>query len=319
MRRFTLKWIGLAAAMMILLIASASGSVKKEIKKEFSVKPGGELNLETDRGSVEVLTTTENKVIISVKLDSRTSKESRAEEMFEDFEIEFTQDGNNVTIDAEYFGDDSRTFNFFGSDRRNLQVKYEILVPKKYNVFVNTSGGSIGVGDIEGAIRVRTSGGSLHFEDINGPVKGKTSGGSIVLESCRGTADVRTSGGSIQIGHVEGDVEAHTSGGSISVDEVMGSIDASTSGGSISAYITKQPTNDCSLKTSGGSVRVNLASDVSVDIDARTSSGRVRCDFVDDYDSRYSKRKSSLQTSIGKGGPELYLRTSGGDIRINEI
>ncbi|MCK5127119.1 MAG: DUF4097 family beta strand repeat protein [candidate division Zixibacteria bacterium] len=314
----SVRLMALLSIAVLLLASVVSASIKKEINKEFEVGSGGELTLETEIGSVEILTTDENKVYVDVVLDSRTSKESRAEDMFEDFEIDFEIDGDNVNITAEYYGNRNNIFNLFGS-RKSLRVKYEIRVPAKYDIFIETSGGSIGVGDVEGKVRVKTSGGSLHFEDIKGPVKGRTSGGSIVLESCKGYADIKTSGGSIDIGHVEGEVEAHTSGGSISVDEVMGAIDASTSGGSIVARITKQPQNDCRLTTSGGSVNVYLTPDINVEIDARTSAGRVRSDFEETSSKkRSSKRKSRLVTTIGNGGPEIYLRTSGGDIRIHE-
>lgn len=306
----------LLLVLLILACATVSASVKKEIHQEFTVASGGELMVNTEIGSVEVLSGSGNRVVIDVILDSRTSRDSRAEEMFEDFEIEFEQDGNNVNVYAEYDGRDRGWFNF--GRRNRLQVKYEIRVPETYNIYIETSGGSIGIGDIKGEIDVKTSGGSLHFEDIAGYIKGRTSGGSITIVSCDGDADIRTSGGSIKIGKVLGDVDAHTSGGSIRIDEVMGTIDATTSGGSIKANITKQPDNDCVLKTSGGSVTLYLADDLDVDIDARTSSGRVYSDF-DGKSDRYGKRKSSLRTSIGKGGPEVYMRTSGGNIEINKI
>ncbi|MEZ5359330.1 MAG: DUF4097 family beta strand repeat-containing protein [Candidatus Zixiibacteriota bacterium] len=315
MTRRTRSGAFLLILALLLMVSAASATVKKEIHKEFTVQPGGELLVNTEIGSIEVLTGSGNQVTVDVILDSRTTKESRAEDMFEDFSIEFEQSGDNVNVYAEYDGNNRGWFNF--GNRRNLQVKFQVRVPEKYDIFLETSGGSIGVGDVIGEVDVKTSGGSLHFEDIDGPIKGRTSGGSITILSCNGNADIRTSGGSIDIGRVQGTVDAHTSGGSIKVDEVMGSIDATTSGGSIRASITKQPANDCVLKTSGGSVTLELADNIDVDIDAHTSSGRVSSDFDDS--NRQTKRKSSLRTSIGKGGPEIYMRTSGGNIRINKM
>ncbi len=316
-------WKNRVALLLFILLlvtaATVSATVKKEINKSFTVGEGGELLVNTEIGTIEVLTSTGNELTVDVILDSRTSKESRAEDMFEDFIIDFEQDGDNVSIYAEYDG--NRSWSLFGNRRKNLKVKYEIRVPKSYNIDLETSGGSIGVGDLVGKVNVRTSGGSLHFEDIDGTIKGRTSGGSITVETCTGDVDIKTSGGSINIGHVSGTVDAKTSGGSINVDEVMGAIDAVTSGGSIKATITKQPADDCQLRTSGGGVSLNLADGLDVDLDASTSSGRVRSDFEDNDRKKYrsKKRKSSLRTSVGQGGPEIYLRTSGGDIRINKI
>lgn len=314
---------GSKRALLVLFVVlcfmsmSAWAGITHEITKNFDVSEGGELTIDTEIGSIEVKTSGQSNITVEIILDSRTRDEDRAQDMFDDFEVEFNQDGNAIEVYAEYFGNDSRGWNIFGSrSRRSLQAKFLITVPEKFNIYAKTSGGSIRVGDLEGEVEVRTSGGSLRFDNIVGPVKGKTSGGSITLESCKGRADVSTSGGSIEIGRVEGEVSAHTSGGGIEVEEVMGEIDASTSGGSIYARISEQPQGDCRLTTSGGGITVYLDPDMNLYVDARTSSGRVKSDF--DISSSRRKKKSSLRGDIGDGGPELYLRTSGGSIRILE-
>jgi DUF4097 and DUF4098 domain-containing protein YvlB len=246
-------------------------------------------------------------------LTARTSRESRAEEIFEDFILDFEQSGDVVRI----IGDYERANRWFGSDNNKLRVEFLARIPDKFDVDLETGGGSIYVDNLEGKVRVSTSGGSLRFNRIKGPVDASTSGGSITLKSCEGYADVRTSGGSINIGNVDGDVLAKTSGGSITVDEVKGSIEATTSGGSVTAQISEQPKSDCRLSTSGGSVTVYLAEDINVDLDARTSAGRVDSDFKVEVHGRYTR--SSLRGEINGGGPELYLRTSAGNIYINEI
>ena len=142
-----------------------------------------------------------------------------------------------------------------------------------------------------------------------------TGGGSISVENLRGNVDAKTSGGSIKLGKITGDVEVKTSGGSIRVEEVAGNINGHTSGGSIRATISKQPTQDCRLTTSGGSVTAYLAASIKVDLDASTSGGRVRSEF--EVDGSVGKR--SIEGKINGGGPDLYLKTSGGSVNIKEI
>lgn len=308
----------LCAAILLLCAASvAFGDIKNEITKSFTVAPGGELNLETDIGSVEVRAREGTTVDITVILEADTRDADRAEEMFADFEVEFDQDGNDVIIEAFYNQNRSGFFSLFGTRRRSLGVIFEISVPTEYNVRVETRGGSIAVEDLRGTADVNTSGGSLYFENIEGPLRGKTSGGRIEVLGCKGDTDIKTSGGGIEIEGVTGGVVAHTSGGSISVEDVTGQFDASTSGGSISAKIREQPTGDCRLVTSGGSINIYLAESIAVNLDAKTSGGRVSSDFG--RQSKYGKRrKSSVRTEINGGGPELYLRTSAGSINIRE-
>jgi len=142
-----------------------------------------------------------------------------------------------------------------------------------------------------------------------------TGGGSIELDDLNGTVRAKTSGGSINLGKIEGDVNVNTSGGSIHVEEVAGNINAHTSGGSVTAKITTQPTSNCRLSTSGGSVTAYLSPSVEVDLDAGTSGGRVRSDF--DVEGRVSKRR--IKGKINGGGPELKLKTSGGNVKVKKL
>jgi len=287
--------------------------VDGDIKKSFKVQSGGLLIVEADLGAIEVQTGSGSSVEIQVDFERRSGSHNRIKELLEDFRVDFDHSGKDVTMTLEY---KKERFNFWDTVGRYLKVRIYVTVPQKYNIDLRTSGGSIEVDDLEGRVRSRTSGGSLRFGQIIGPVDGKTSGGSITLEGCKGDADVTTSGGSIRIGKVDGDVRAHTSGGGITVDEVMGVIDGKTSGGSITARLSKQPADDCSLKTSGGSITVHLDPEVKVYVDAKTSGGRVSTDFPVTIRGELSKR--ALRAKINGGGPELYLRTSGGSINIRE-
>jgi len=311
-----LSVIAICAAAMLLVPAVLQAGTTKELKESYRVSPGGELVVETDLGSIEVRAGTGNEVNVEVRLEADTHKEKRAQEIFDDFTVDFEQQGNDVYVTAQYDRSDN-SWRFWEDRRNQLKVAFLIEVPKEYNATVKTAGGSISVDDLKGAVRVKTSGGSLSFGHIDGPIEGNTSGGSINLAECTGSIDVTTSGGSIEIGRVEGDVVAHTSGGSISVDEVFGTIDASTSGGSVTVHISQQPKADCRLETSGGSVTVYMPSDISIDLDAKTSSGRIHNDFPVRLSGRISK--SSVQAEINDGGPQLYLRTSGGNIYLSEL
>jgi len=316
MRPIFRKFLYVNMLIMLLVAFLSIGAVagqKTYIEKEFEVNPGGLLTLDSDRGSVIVETNTENKVLVEVTLKADTRSKDRAQEIFEDFDIDFEQEGDDVFIEADYKYDR----NFWGKDRNRLHIEFLVSVPYEYNLDIITGGGSISVDNLKGEVEVSTSGGSLRFEEISGSVHGRTSGGSISLRQCEGFADVKTSGGSINIGKVKGDVDARTSGGSIDVNEVMGIIDASTSGGSVTAHIHGQPSDDCRLTTSGGSVNVYMNEDVGVTLDAKTSSGYVETDFP--ITVRGKLKKSILRGKINGGGPELYLRTSGGNIHLYSI
>ena len=96
----------------------------------------------------------------------------------------------------------------------------------------------------------------------------------------------------------------------------MGAVKASTSGGSVTAYLSRQPERDCRLTTSGGSLTIYLDNNIGMDVDARTSGGRIHTDFPVKLSGTISPR--SLVAEVNGGGPELYLRSSGGGIHLKK-
>lgn len=301
-----------------------SGDAEKDIERSFNVKKGGKLTLESDLGSIDIKTTSKEQVDIKVIRKVRGWGRKKAEKLLEEFEVDFNHSGNDVIIEAGFDGGRYDDWN-------DLKIEFIINVPQNYNLELKTSGGSVTVDDIEGEVQAKSSGGSLHLGYVGGPVSGKTSGGSIHLKGCSGEVDLNTSGGSISVGKVKGNVYAKTSGGSINIDKsdgevdaktsggsitvegANGSVNATTSGGSITAHIDVQPKYDCELKTSGGSIKVYMAEEFALDINAKTNWGKVKSEF-DINDAEVGE--SSMRGKMNGGGPLLYLRTSGGNIRI---
>jgi len=311
--RFTRLTILFFAILVFLATGSASVSIDDSIQKTFSVDSGGTLEIDTERGSIEVRGISGNTVEIEVIRKVKTSDTTKAEKVLDNFKIEFKQSGKDVFV----IGERAKKESIWDKIWNRLNIKFIVSVPEIYNVKLKTSGGSISVEDIEGEVNIKTSGGSLTLNDIRGPVWGKTSGGNIKIGEVDGQVDVNTSGGSIKIERARGRVDAHTSGGSITVKEVIGTINADTSGGSIKAHILQQPESDCRLTTSGGSVTVYLAGDIAVNVDAGTSGGSVHTEFPVTIKGKINKRK--LKAKINGGGPLLYLHTSGGSVYIKEI
>ena len=330
---FILKPVIIFASISILIITifcekNYAREYEDRITKNFKVKDGLLFYLKSDMGSVEVDSWNRNEVKIIVVKKAKTYSKREAEREFENLELSFDRNRRGVSVIAEYTG--PRRWS-----RRKLNVRFEILVPKEFDLDINTAGGSISVEDLIGKIDLHTSGGSISVGKIEGPIVARTSGGSIKVVRAKGDVDVHTSGGSISVGETYGSLDAETSGGSISLDGVNGdthvhtsggslklknlggNVQGSTSGGGIYAELTKKIDRDCYLKTSGGSITVYLPQDSNIDIDAHTSGGRVSTDFP--VTVRGKLKSNSLYGKINGGGPLIKLRTSGGGIRIKEL
>ena len=73
---------------------------------------------------------------------------------------------------------------------------------------------------------------------------------------------------------------------------------------------------DCKLTTSGGTVKVIVDQDAAFDLKAHTSGGDVDAAGITISIAEGGLRRSRLTGKVNGGGPELYLGSSGGDIRI---
>jgi len=292
-----------AGAVVALLAATVARA--DVVERTFDVRPGGKLTLDTDIGSVEVRSAPGNQVQVRVEREVRSGSDK-------DFELNFEQRGDDVLVEGEKPGS-SWGWSFWN----RYKVHFDIVVPENYNLDLETAGGSIKIADLIGDVDCHTSGGSIRIKDIDGEVDCRTSGGSVHIGRVEGSVFAKTSGGSITIDRSGGSVVAKTSGGSVTVNEVLGSIDASSSGGSVSARLSSQPLADCRLTTSGGRVEVSLAGSIGVELDAKTSGGRVHLDMPVTISGEV--RRTSVRGAINGGGPQLYLRTSGGSIYVKEI
>jgi len=299
-----------------LLSLAASVAEAADISKSFDVSPGGTLDIDSDVGSIEVMPGASDKVTIEVDVSGRD-----ADKLI----VDFDQSSDGVRVKARL---EDRGHKYKGY---SVNAKFRAKVPPKYNLVLDTSGGSIDVGDLDGEVRADTAGGSIIVGRVTGPVKADTAGGGIEVEASREEVNADTAGGSIRLGEMGGRVRADTAGGSIRIETstgpvrastagggitiraASGAVDASTSGGSVDVTFVGQPDDDSELSTSGGSVTATLVEGLRFDIHARAGS-RVRSDFALD-DAKVEEDR--LQGKLNGGGPRLRLSSSG-PVRIEK-
>ena len=320
MSRLLLQSTQFAIGAWLLLAATTVGAA---ITEEFDVSSGGQLIVDADSAKLIVKGVGGDQVKVNV-----SRKDDDAEAIHDDYLVEFSQQGDDVSISV-------KKRRSLGSWFFSRSLVIAVDIPGEFNIDLQTSGGSVQVSQLVGDMKARTSGGTLSFEEVDGPIYGRTSGGSIKVDATGADVDLKTSGGSIRAGNVGGKVEAKTSGGSITIERAGGiisartsggpitvgeahaSVQAKTSGGSIQVGMAAQPGADSRLSTSGGSVTVRLDPGLSLAIDAKTSGGRVNSELPVTVQGTFSK--SQMVGDLNDGGPLLELRSSGGSINIRTL
>ena len=333
-------------ALVGFVVAPALGSDRVERSFDFR---GGVLEIDTERGSIDLQTGYGDGVRVVVKA-------SRG--MVSDYlEVRF-EEGNGLRI----VGTEVR-----GAPDRG-GVEFHIEAPADMDVVIRTDGGHVEVGDITGEMEITTGGGHIEFgevggslmidtggghiegdsvgshgsiktggghvdvNDVRGDLEVRSGGGHIEIGDVDGTLEIKTGGGHLQAGHVmgdaqlrsggghvemegcDGDVEVKTGGGRIELNEMAGSVFAHTGGGDIEVRLTAGNSSGVDLESEeDGDIILSIPSGSGFDIDA-VASGRVEADSSLRFSGKQSVERMS--GTIGSGGSVLKIRAEDGDIRI---
>ena len=267
-----------------IVLAADSG----DVDQLFDVQPGGTLVINSDSGPIEVDTWGRDEVRVVIRNTSG-------------FEVEVGKEGNDIVVIAER---QRSLFRLLGSG-----IRFDVTIPERYNVDLDTGGGQISVPDLEGSVRADTSGGAIEVGRVTGDVDVDTSGGRIDISDVDGDVSADTSGGRITIGNVTGDVSADTSGGAIRIGDVDGDIYADTSGGNIEVG---EGGGRVELDTSGGTIRAGWAQGPII---ADTSGGNI---FLAGSAESVEADTSGGNITIDSSHGSVYADTSGGSITIRD-
>jgi DUF4097 and DUF4098 domain-containing protein YvlB len=291
------------------LVASSlfGAAIESNLTKTFSVQRGGQLVVNVDSGSVDVITGDHTEVAIDVQRKVTGASSQAAQQIFAEHQVSFSQDGDRIDVDAKFKSDRNRLLK---NGRINFQVSYRISVPREFNLDLQTAAGSVSSTTISGHVKAKTSGGNLNFADIKGPFDGQTAAGSITLNSATGPVTAKTSGGNLTLGELGGDTMAETSAGSIRIKSAKGRLTARTRGGNIDVG---SASGDTEIGTAAGSLRVELAHSNLV---AKSSGGNITINDAHGTVLATTAAGSVNVAFVGQPNAECKLTTSGGNIDV---
>ena len=314
-----------ASLAAVLLAGATPAWADFRMEKTLALAPGGTFTLETDAGSVTVVGDSAADVFVLIT----AGRDDMARRMDFSFDSPHGAVRVKATRRSHLVADLLRHWGW------NDSVRFEVHVPRRTGVAVQTGGGSVRVAEIEGGARLRTFGGPLLLRNVAGDVDAGTSGGFIRVEGVRGSVQATTLGGRIEIAGVggrvaastsggpiridrsQGDVSARTLGGGIQVDQAGGRVEARTSGGPISVRFTPGNGHGGALHSLGGHVYAAVDRAAALSIDASSSGGRVSSDIPVSF--RTAPTRHALRGDLNGGGPVLEMRTSGGPVRISGL
>lgn len=289
--------LSLAAFLLIPAArAQTADSARDVVRRSFDVAPGGTLQLEADRGRIDVATDEGRTLRVEVERVVDADTQDQVRQVLRRHRVSFEQDGSTVRVTAAYDGGNGGLWNWRGDDGDRLEVRIRVQMPRRFDVHFATGAGSVTLADVEGQ------------------VTGETGAGNVRLEAVRGRVDISSGAGNVEVGRVDGALAVETGAGNIKLRDVRGRLRVNTGAGNISATITEQPDAASSLESGAGNVAVYLSDRVRAEVRASTGVGSASTDFPLTVNEGWMG--TTIEGGIGEGGPPLRLSAGMGNVTI---
>ena len=287
---------------MAVLMLAVPVSTQADLEKSFEVKSGQVLSVDLGTGgSLSITGWDREEVLVEVDFDD--------DDYYYDVEIEKTGTGVDISSDVR-----AGRHNYHAPD-------FDIKVPRRFDLELQTMGGSIEIDGIEGEIEGLTMGGNLDLTNLQGEIALKTMGGDITCKNSDLDGFVTTMGGEVLMEDIVGDVKGSSMGGHVILRNVRSRdgestgdvVDISTMGGNINVSVAPE---GAKVHTMGGDVHIRLAEKF---VKAKTMGGDIEIDKVDGWVKATTMGGDIEVTMVGnpsKGERHVTLTSMSGDIDL---
>jgi beta-lactamase regulating signal transducer with metallopeptidase domain len=228
-------------------------------------------------------------------------------------------DQNRVRVRGTLSGRDwqNTLFSISGNDRdafvkleytrrgsQSSSHRMDITVPRRFNVRIQSAGGTVAIRNVDGTFTGNTGGGEIRIENARGSARLSTGGGPITVEDSHLSGSVSTGGGSVLIQNVTGGL----SGSSGSGDVLYGGSSARGTGSGIGSGV-------------GSGISGGVSGDVKGDVIGNVTGGVTFSESSSDgvhrgSDGKLYVNKSGGSVSIADAPRGASIHTGGGSITI---
>jgi Putative adhesin len=278
-----------SATATLILAATTAFAADSNFDRTLNVSGSPNVSVSTGSGYIHLNPGSGNQIHIVAHVRSShgwmsggSDVDSRIQQIVNNPPI--VQNGNDITIGERHNND----------LYRNINIDYEITLPKSSAISAATGSGDVQIQDVGASIKAQSGSGSVHVHGVQGPATLGTGSGDIELQ---------------QTG--PGDVKAETGSGGIRLQGLAGALKASTGSGDIEAQ--GQPSADWKLSTGSGSVRL-VVGNAHFNLDADTGSGGIN--VSQPITMQGSLNRHHVSGVVNGGGPTIRIGTGSGDIQI---
>ncbi|MFZ2492111.1 MAG: DUF4097 family beta strand repeat-containing protein [Thermoanaerobaculia bacterium] len=277
----------------VLVATLAVPALAGTLQKEINASPGETLTVDLrPGGSIEVRAWDKNSVSVEATVSGETG---------------------NIKVDRS---DGGVAVSHRTGSGRNSQFK--IQVPRRFDLDLETNGGSITIENVDGTMKGASRGGALRLSGLRGTLKLSTHGGDITLRDSKVDGSVSTMGGNVLLENVDGTVKASSMGGNVSSRNTstgaggQSAVELSTMGGNV---IVEHAPNGATVSTMGGNVVVKNAGRA---VRAKTMGGNVALTAIDGslVASTMGGNVTASIVATSPGSHDVTIESKGGDVEV---
>ncbi|MGA7351373.1 MAG: DUF4097 family beta strand repeat-containing protein [Acidobacteriaceae bacterium] len=283
----------LAAAALALLSACTvlAQDADHSWSKSYPVTGKPTLNFETSDASVDFRPCDCHEVRIHIELVGQKMSDYRLEEGQSGDEVHFSfKELPHIGVHITWHREQSRI---------------TVETPAQLTLEAKTSDGNVTMTGLQGQLGLTSGDGNLTLDHLSGDLHIKSGDGHVTVTDASGAIDARISDGSLSVDGLFHAIALHTSDGRLDVSLRPGT----------------KLTEASTIQTSDGSVAIHLPTNFAADLNVHSSDGHVDCALpltLDHYQSSGGEGHE-LHGKLNGGGTPLSIRTSDGNVRIDQI
>jgi DUF4097 and DUF4098 domain-containing protein YvlB len=312
------------------------------------------LHIESQRGSVSVTGSDDNKMHVTAHKKIGANNQADADKLDAASKLQFNGSGNSFTLST-------------GSPQGWIQTNLEISLPKQASLMINTHRGDTTVSGRDAEVQINGEHGDVTVSNVNGRVSFKGRGDTVAMDHVKGDVDADGNINSVQLSEISGHAtiggsldEIRLSGiakgasfrsarteldiasvtGDLTIDsgdmhgnaiqgpfrlitrsknidltEVAGDVKIQNSDGNISLSLVAPPSGNIDVENKGSDIRVAVPEKGGYRVDASNRHDDITTEFEGVRVSENGEDKTATGT-IGSGGGRLHLVNRNGGIEI---
>lgn len=299
----------LSMAFFALLFASTvCYAAEPEFSRSLTVNGNLTFSVCSTSGSIHVAGVDGSKVQIAAQLHKSSWHNTGTSGDMKDIAANppIKQTGNEIKVgDADTCG---------GAKAHNIDIDYEITVPKNSTVEAVTGPGSVKIENIGGFVHAAAGSGNITATNIGPDSKFGTRAGTIDITGAHGDLMAATGSGNLTVGDsTVTQARLHTGSGSVTTTNFHGGMRVNSGTGNLT--IGGIPTADWKLETGSGNIQIHIDPSAKFLLDVETGSGTIDSNLPSPIPNHVTT--GVLKGAVNGGGPTVQVYSGSGNILFN--